>query len=77
MPAMFTVALTADLHYGTRHPAGAAATRDLLANLHAAPPDLLILAGDIGAGDEFERCLEQFERVQWNMKSSGKVRLGV
>ena len=63
MPAMFNVALTADLHYGPRHPAGAAATRDLLADLHTTPPDLLILAGDIGAGDEFERCLEQFESL--------------
>lgn len=60
---MFNVALTADLHYGTRHPAGAEATRELIADLYAAPPDLLILAGDIGAGDEFDRCLEQFDRL--------------
>ena len=60
MMAMFTIALTADLHYGTRHPAGAEATRALIADLYATPPDLLILAGDIGAGDEFERCLQLF-----------------
>ena len=63
MIAMFTIALTADLHYGTRHPAGAEATRALIADLYATPPDLLILAGDIGAGDEFERCLKLFREL--------------
>jgi len=58
---MFTIALTADLHYGTRHAAGTEANRDLAADLHASPPDLLVLAGDIGAGEDFERCLEQFD----------------
>ena len=58
---MFTIALTADLHYGTRHPSGTEATRALIADLFATPPDLLVLAGDIGAGDEFERCLALFD----------------
>lgn len=57
---MFRIALTADLHYGTRHTAGADATQALIADLFADPPDLLVLAGDIGAGDEFERCLDLF-----------------
>src|SRR6266478_4115613 len=60
---MFTIALTADLHYGTRHPAGAKATQALIADLFAEPPDLLVLAGDIGAGDEFERCLDLFTEL--------------
>lgn len=54
------VAVTADLHHGPRHPDGAAATRTLAAELYADPPDVLILAGDIGAGDEFGRCLDLF-----------------
>lgn len=54
------VAVTADLHWGARHPAGADATRALAADLAADPPDLLILGGDIGAGDEFAACLELF-----------------
>ena len=59
----FRVAVTADLHYGPRHPDGAAATLALAANLYHDPPDLLILAGDIGAGDEFDRCLELFAEL--------------
>jgi 3',5'-cyclic AMP phosphodiesterase CpdA len=58
---MFKLALTADLHFGTRHAAGFHATRELIAELHEERPDLLILAGDIGAGDEFEHCLSLFD----------------
>lgn len=54
------IAITADLHWGIR-PAGDAATREMVAVLHAEPPDLLILAGDVGAGDDFERCLALFD----------------
>ena len=54
------VAVTADLHYGPRHPDGAAATLALAADLYHDPPDLFVLAGDIGAGDDFERCLDLF-----------------
>lgn len=57
------IAVTADLHYGTRHTAGNRATLDLVARLAEQPPDLLILAGDIGAGDDFARCLELFDRL--------------
>jgi predicted phosphohydrolase len=32
----------------------------MLSDLYDHPPDLLILAGDIGAGDDFERCLALF-----------------
>lgn len=54
------IALTADLHYGTRHTAGNVATLELATYLFEHPPDVLILAGDIGAGDEFGRCLDLF-----------------
>jgi 3',5'-cyclic AMP phosphodiesterase CpdA len=57
------IAVTADLHYGPRHSAGQRATHDLVARLCESPPDLLILAGDIGAGDDFERCLALFDRL--------------
>src|SRR5262245_16627029 len=57
------IAVTADLHFGTRHAAGQRTTLELAARLAEQPPDLLILAGDIGAGDDFDRCLEMFERL--------------
>ena len=60
---MFRIAITADLHYGTRRSAGTAATQALVADLFADPPDLLVLAGDIGAGEEFERCLDLFAKL--------------
>jgi 3',5'-cyclic AMP phosphodiesterase CpdA len=62
-PLPLRIAVTADLHYGTRHVAGHRANLDLAARLADDPPDLLILAGDIGAGDDFERCLEMFDRL--------------
>lgn len=57
------IALTADLHFGTRHAPGNDATIQLVADLLADPPDVLILGGDIGAGDEFRRCLELFQNL--------------
>src|SRR5687767_5565587 len=54
------VAITADLHFGHRHPDGSAATHALAGDLFHDPPDLFVIAGDIGAGDEFERCLDLF-----------------
>jgi predicted phosphohydrolase len=57
------VAVTADLHYGLRHGDGTAATHQLVAELFQDPPDLLILAGDIGAADDFERCLDLFAEL--------------
>src|SRR5437867_2214398 len=53
------VAVTADLHWGIRAD-GDAATRRMVAELVADPPDLLLLAGDIGAGDDFAPCLRLF-----------------
>jgi 3',5'-cyclic AMP phosphodiesterase CpdA len=54
------IAVTADLHWGIND-AGDAATRLLVADLFADPPDLLILGGDIGAGNEFAPALALFD----------------
>ncbi len=55
------IAVTADLHWGsTNHPKGEESTRRLVAFLEKNPPDLLILAGDVGAGQHFGPCLELF-----------------
>jgi 3',5'-cyclic AMP phosphodiesterase CpdA len=62
-PKPLRIAVTADLHYGTRHASGNRATHDLAARLAETPPDLLILAGDIGAGDDFDRCLSLFAEL--------------
>lgn len=56
----FRLAVTADLHYGTRHTAGNDATRALAGYLLENQPDALVIAGDIGAGQDFSRCLELF-----------------
>ena len=61
-PESLSIAITADLHWGI-HDDGDAATRMLVSDLGATPPDLLILAGDLGAGDEFERCLALFDGI--------------
>jgi 3',5'-cyclic AMP phosphodiesterase CpdA len=60
MPARLRLALTADLHWGT-HERGAEATRLLLRSLEEGPPDVLVLAGDVGAGEHFAECLRLFE----------------
>jgi predicted phosphohydrolase len=54
------LAITADLHWGT-HERGDEASRLMLEFLHDQSPDLLILAGDIGAGHHFEECLKLFD----------------
>lgn len=54
------VALTADLHWGIR-PAGDRATHLLIDFLKQEPPDALVLAGDVGAGDSFASCLALFD----------------
>src|SRR5262245_38570782 len=56
---MDKLAITADLHWGIND-SGDAATRELISDLAEKPPDVLILAGDIGAGEDFERCLQLF-----------------
>ena len=60
---MLRVAVTADLHYGPRHQDGIDATLALAADLYADPPDLFLLAGDVGAGDDFDRCLGLFANL--------------
>jgi 3',5'-cyclic AMP phosphodiesterase CpdA len=62
MTASLRVAVTADLHWGP-NPAGNAATLRLRDFLRDKPPDILILAGDIGAGDEFAPCLDLFADI--------------
>jgi 3',5'-cyclic AMP phosphodiesterase CpdA len=57
------IAVTADLHWGPRHPDGQAATRHLAADLYHHPPDVFVLAGDAGAGEEFAACLKLFEHL--------------
>jgi 3',5'-cyclic AMP phosphodiesterase CpdA len=51
--------VTADLHWGIR-PKGDDATRQLVEYLRHQPPDVLVLAGDVGAGSQFAACLEIF-----------------
>jgi 3',5'-cyclic AMP phosphodiesterase CpdA len=62
-PKPLRIAVTADLHFGTRHTAGHRTNLALAARLAERPPDLLILAGDVGAGDDFDRALELFEHL--------------
>jgi 3',5'-cyclic AMP phosphodiesterase CpdA len=60
MSQLLRIAVTADLHWGAR-PQGDEATRLLADFLRANPPDLLVLAGDVGAGDHFGACLSLFD----------------
>jgi 3',5'-cyclic AMP phosphodiesterase CpdA len=53
------VAITADLHWGLS-PRGDAATHQLVRQVEALAPDLLVLAGDVGEGHRFPRCLALF-----------------
>jgi predicted phosphohydrolase len=55
------IAITADLHWG--HRSGADAVRALAAFLAADPPDVLVLAGDLGVGPHFGECLALFKDV--------------
>ncbi len=57
------IAITADLHYGGARGRGDDATRSLASHLSAQPPDLLILAGDIGTTDDFGQCLKLFAEL--------------
>jgi 3',5'-cyclic AMP phosphodiesterase CpdA len=58
--AALRIAITADLHYGGARGRGDQATRLLAGHLYEQPPDLLILAGDIGTVEHFGLCLELF-----------------
>jgi predicted phosphohydrolase len=62
MPQSLRLAVTADLHWGHRR--GQEAVRLLVDFLEAQPPDLLILAGDVGSGGKFAECLALFDRVE-------------
>lgn len=55
------IAITADLHWGHRH--GTNETRALVDHLNASPPDLLILAGDLGTRTLFDECLALFANL--------------
>jgi 3',5'-cyclic AMP phosphodiesterase CpdA len=55
------IALTADLHWRSRHFEGDTATEQMIAALTQTPPDLLIVAGDIGTEDQFDECLGLFD----------------
>src|SRR4051794_18508301 len=56
------LAVTADLHWGLGE-RGDGATRELAARVRALTPEVLVLAGDIGEGVEFRRCLALFSRL--------------
>jgi 3',5'-cyclic AMP phosphodiesterase CpdA len=62
MTTRLRLAITADLHWGIRA-AGDAATLLMLDFLKADPPDVLVLAGDVGAGNEFGECLALFDEL--------------
>jgi predicted phosphohydrolase len=62
MTTPLRLAITADLHWGIRA-LGDEATRLLVAHLEANPPDVLVLAGDVGAAQDFGPCLELFARL--------------
>jgi predicted phosphohydrolase len=59
MAATLQLAFTADLHWG-HGGRGDEATRQLASFLCERPPDILILAGDIGTGSYFDDCLHLF-----------------
>jgi predicted phosphohydrolase len=62
MPDQLRFAFTADLHWGNR-PDGDDATRALASFLLDQPPDVLVLAGDVGSGYDFDACLALFNRL--------------
>jgi predicted phosphohydrolase len=59
MTSRLRLAFTADMHWGAR-PQGDEATGLLADFLRSDPPDVLVIAGDVGAGDHFGECLAQF-----------------
>src|SRR5258708_28183602 len=62
MTRALRVAVTEDLHCGP-HVRGRAASRLLFAHLKEQPPDVLILAGDIGTGTLYGDCLAQLAHL--------------
>jgi predicted phosphohydrolase len=61
MTASLRLAITADQHWG--HGRGHDENRLLVEFLRGQPPDVLILAGDIGTGAHFAECLAQFDTL--------------
>jgi 3',5'-cyclic AMP phosphodiesterase CpdA len=55
------LAITADLHWGHRR--GDEATLQLRDFLRDRPPDVLVLAGDVGTADYFGDCLALFDEL--------------
>jgi predicted phosphohydrolase len=62
MSGSLRIALTADLHWGSRVP-GDEATRQLRDFLYQDPPDVLILGGDLGTARFFAGCLDLFAEL--------------
>jgi predicted phosphohydrolase len=60
MAQRLRIAVTVDLHWG-HHGRGDEAVRLLASFLRRDPPDLLVLAGDVGAADRFHACLGLFD----------------
>lgn len=56
------IAVTADLHWG-HHARGITANRLLFDYVKEHPPDVLILAGDVGSGSFHGECLAQFDSL--------------
>ena len=58
-PSSLRLAFTADLHWGLRG-SGDEATKLLAAFLYSEPPDVFVLAGDLGVDAAFDACLDLF-----------------
>ncbi len=56
------LAVTADLHWG-HHPAGDAATLQLVRQVELLAPEVLLVAGDVGEGRRFAECLNLFTHL--------------
>lgn len=56
------IAITADLHYGLRAAWDESILR-LVEHVRGDPPDVLVIAGDIGVGRHFGRCLALFDGI--------------
>src|SRR5262245_3077945 len=57
------IAVTADLHFGLRE-AWDDSTLRLAEHVTQSPPDVLLIAGDVGVGRHFGRCLARFENLR-------------
>jgi 3',5'-cyclic AMP phosphodiesterase CpdA len=62
MTQRIRLAITADLHWG-HNSRGDEATRQLRDFVRQRAPDVLVLAGDVGAGQHFNECLALFREL--------------